>query len=146
MDSKEIKRGLFENFLAGEVAWVEALGREKYDRVIASIRSDLNGVESREVARVGYVDGYKFVVCDESYVHPCFRLKRVHDFEIVIRNADNRIIEVVFNETNIQFHIGERPPLLILETIIQFMSDKNSKDQSKTNAEACDFAWKLLND
>lgn len=99
-----------------------------------------------EMARLGDLGQYSFWVYSDPLKNPSFHVRHKTDFEIVIQAKDLTVLEIKNNASRYKFKKGEQPPTPVMSVINQFMSAKNSKKPSMDNAEAFDFAWKLLND
>lgn len=99
-----------------------------------------------EMARIGTKGAYSFWVYTEPLLNPSFHLKHKTDFEIVLQMKDLKVLEIKHNQSRYQFVKNKLPPKEILTLVHEFLSEKNSKDPTRTNQNAMDFAWKLLND
>ncbi len=99
-----------------------------------------------EMARLGDFESYSFWVYKEPLKNPSFHLRHKTDFEIVIQANGLTILEVKHNKSRFKFNKGDQPPKAILDIIEKFMAAMSSKDESRTNKQAFEFAWKLLND
>lgn len=99
-----------------------------------------------EMARLGDLGQYSFWVYHEPLDNPSFHVKHKTDFEIVLQSKDFTILEIKFNKSRHRFTKNELPPTAILDVVKQFMAQTSSKDPGRSNREAFEFAWKLLND
>jgi hypothetical protein len=99
-----------------------------------------------EMARLGDMESYSFWVYNEPLKNPSFHLRHKTDFEIVIQADGFIVLEIKHNDSRYKFAKGEQPPKPVLSLIQKFMSAVSTKDTSRTNQQAFDFAWKLLND
>ena len=141
-----------------------ALGRMKTEKKAASSRlngklggrpkkvvsEDLDGFGVPqllvEMARIGDHGQYSFWVYSEPLLNPSFHLKHKTDFEIVLQMKDLKILEIKSNQSRFRFKKGELPPKEILSMVQSFLVADNSKRPELTNADALDFAWKIIND
>lgn len=99
-----------------------------------------------EMARIGDYDSYSFWIYTEPLKNPSFHLRHKTDFEVVIQMKDLKVLEIKHNNSRLKFEKGKLPPKAVKDVIDNFLLLKNSKDRTRTNKDAMNFAWLLLNE
>lgn len=99
-----------------------------------------------EMARIGDAGPYSFWVYTEPLNNPSFHFKHKTDFEVVLQMKDLKILEIKHNNSKFPFKKGDQLPGVIHKLVQAFLKDKNKKLPHRSNEQAIDDAWKLLNE
>jgi hypothetical protein len=100
-----------------------------------------------EMARIGSIDSKTTVhVYNEPLMNPSFHVHRRGEFEVVVQISSMKILEIKFNDSRLSFSKGSRLPKQLESELYDFFAKKNVKLPHRTNREAIDDAWRLLND